>query len=107
MPVGLYHLHVATTEQLTKLFYEAGMYKTVSKRLKVLVDNGFVQADCIPNMLFKSPYYYALDTKGMRYLEDIGLDTDSSFRVNKEVSEIEVRNNKIISGGASGHTRRC
>jgi len=57
MPIGLYHLHLATTEQLTRLFYKPGMLKTVSKRLKVLVDNGYIQADCIPTKLFKSPYY--------------------------------------------------
>jgi hypothetical protein len=87
MPIGLYHLHLATTEQLTRLHYKPGMLKTVSKRLKVLVDNGYVQADCIPTKLFKSPYYYTLDTKGMRYLEAIGMDTDVSFRASKEVSE--------------------
>ncbi len=87
MPIGLYHLHLATTEQLTRLHYKAGMLKTVSKRLKVLTDNGIIQADCIPTKLFKSPYYYTLDTKGMRYLADIGMDTDISFRASKEVSE--------------------
>ena len=87
MPIGLYHLHLATTEQLTRLHYKPGMLKTVSKRLKVLVDNGFVQADCIPTKLFKSPYYYTLDNKGMRYLEAIGMDTDVSYRASKEVSE--------------------
>src|SRR5947207_8542504 len=87
MPVGLYHLHLATAEQLTRLHYKPGMLKTVQKRLKVLVDNGYVQADCLPTKFFKSPYYYTLDTKGMRYLADIGLDTDKSLRASKEVSE--------------------
>jgi hypothetical protein len=87
MPVGLYHLHLLTAEQLTRLHYKPGMRKTVLKRLKVLVDNGYVQADCIPTQLFKSPYYYTLDTKGMRYLASIGLDINESFRVSKEVSE--------------------
>src|SRR6266700_7699811 len=86
MPIGLYHLHLATTEQLTRLHYKPGMLKTVSKRLKVLVDNGYIQADCIPTKLFKSPYYYTLDTRGMRYLESIGLDTGISFRASKELS---------------------
>lgn len=87
MPIGLYHLHLATTEQLTRLHYKPGMHKTVLKRLKVLTDNGYLQADSIPTKLFKSPYYYTLDTKGMRYLEDIGLDTDPNFRASKKVSE--------------------
>jgi len=87
MPIGLYHLHLATTEQLTRLHYKPGMLKTVSKRLKVLVDNGYIQADCVPTKLFKSPYYYTLDTKGIRYLESIGVDIDQNFRASKEVSE--------------------
>ena len=87
MPIGLYHLHLATAEQLTRLHYKSGMRKTVLKRLKVLVDNGYVQADSIPTKFFKSPSYYTLDTKGMRYLTDIGLDTDTNFRASKEVSE--------------------
>src|SRR3989442_10676341 len=87
MPIGLYHLHLATTEQLTRLHYKPGMLKTVSKRLKVLTDNGYIQADCIPTKLFKSPYYYTMSTRGMRYLEDIGMDTDANFRSSKEQSE--------------------
>lgn len=87
MPIGLYHLHIATAEQLTRLHYKPGMLKDVGKRLKKLTDNGYIQADCIPTKLFKSPYYYTLDTKGMRYLEAIGLDTDQNFRASKEVSE--------------------
>lgn len=59
MPIGLYHLHLATAEQLTRLHYKPGMLKTVSKRLKVLVDNGYVQADSVPTKFMKSPYYYA------------------------------------------------
>jgi Replication-relaxation len=87
MPIGLYHLHLATTEQLTRLHYKPGMLKTVSKQLKVLVDNGYVQADCIPTKQFKSPYYYTLATKGMHYLEGIGMDADPNFRASKEISE--------------------
>jgi hypothetical protein len=53
----------------------------------VLVDNGYIQADCIPTKRFKSPYYYTLSGRGMLYLENIGLDTDPNFRAGKEVSE--------------------
>ena len=87
MPIGLYHLHLATTEQLTRLHYKPGMLKTVSKRLKALTDNGYIQADCVPTKLFKSPYYYVLANRGMRYLEDIGLDTEPSYRASKETSD--------------------
>lgn len=87
MPIGLYHLHLTTAEQLTRLHYKAGMRKTVLKRLKALVDNGYIQADCIPTKLFKSPYYYTLANRGVRYLEDIGLDIQPSYRASKETSD--------------------
>ena len=87
MPVGLYQLHLATAEQLTRLHYKPGMLKTVKKRLKVLVDNGFVQADSVPTKFFKSPFYYTLSGKGMKYLEDLGMDIDAGFRASKELSD--------------------
>jgi hypothetical protein len=87
MPIGLYHLHIATAEQLTRLHYKPGMIKTVKQRLKALADNGFIQADSVPTKLMRSPYYYALAAKGMHYLDTIGFDTNPSFRASKEVSE--------------------
>ncbi len=87
MPVGLYHLHLLTAEQLTKLYYKPGMLKTVKKRLKVLVDNGYVQADCVPTKKPRSPYYYTLATKGLRYLADVGIDVSASDRASKEIIE--------------------
>ena len=87
MPVGLFHLHLATAEQLTRLHYKPGMLKTVLKRLKVLVDQGYIQADCIPTKNLRSPYHYMLDTRGMRYLRSLGLDTDPHFRSSKEAVE--------------------
>lgn len=42
MPVGLYHLHIATAEQLTRLHYKPGMLKTVKARLKMLADHGYI-----------------------------------------------------------------
>ncbi len=87
MPVGLYHLHLATADQLNRLHYKPGMLKTVSKRLKVLVDNGYVQADCIPTKLFKSPYYYTLASRGLRYLSSVGIDVPTSDRAGKEIVE--------------------
>jgi Replication-relaxation len=87
MPIGLYHLHLATTEQLTRLHYKPGMYKDVGRRLKTLVDHGYVQADSIPTKRFKSPYYYTLAARGMNYLEHIGIDIPDSFRQSKELSE--------------------
>ena len=87
MPIGLYHLHLATAEQLTRLHYKAGMLKTVQKRLRQLVINEVIQADSVPTKFFKSPFYYTLSGKGMKYLQDLGMDVDANFRASKEVSE--------------------
>lgn len=84
MPVGLYHLHLATAAQLTRLHYKYGTLKAVKKRLKVLVDNGFIQADSVPSKLLRAPYYYTLGQRGIRYLESIGLDIPPSLRADKE-----------------------
>lgn len=87
MPVGLYHLHLATAAQLTRLHYKDGSLKSVKKRLKVLVDNGFVQADSIPTRQFRSPYYYTLTSRGMNYLSASGIDVPESYRGSREMDK--------------------
>lgn len=87
LPVGLYHLHLATAEQLTKLHYSMGTLKTVKKRLKVLTDHGFLQADSVPTRQYRSPYYYSLDTRGIRYLKEIGIDVPETLRAAGETHE--------------------
>ena len=94
MPIGLYHLHLATADQLCRLYYRAGMLTTVKTRLKALADHGYIQADATPikhhtpaKVYFSSRYYYTLAQKGMRYLEDIGLDIDKSFRASNETGK--------------------
>src|SRR5581483_6384142 len=84
MPVGLYHLQLATAEQLCRLHYSPGSITTVKARLKNLADHGFIQADAIPTKFFRSPYYYVLGQKGMHYLEAVGCDTSESFRASRE-----------------------
>jgi DNA-binding PadR family transcriptional regulator len=87
MPIGLYQLHLATAEQLTRLHYKPGTIKTVKARLKVLTDNGFIQADSVPTKQLRAPYYYTMSDKGVRYLADIGLDVADSFRAAREVNK--------------------
>ncbi len=62
MPIGLYHLGIATAEQLCRLHYSRGTIKTVKARLLLLSDHGYVQSDGIPSKTGRSPYYYALGT---------------------------------------------
>lgn len=87
MPIGLYHLHTATAEQLCRLHYSPGTIKTVKARLLTLSDHGYVQSDNIPTKRFRSPYYYALGEAGIRYLDRIGLDVGESRRASKETNK--------------------
>lgn len=87
MRVGLYQLHIATAEQLTRLHYSPNSIKLVKQRLKVLADHGYIQPDAIPTKRFKSPYYYTLGTAGVRYLEGLGVDTNEAWRASNEVDK--------------------
>jgi Replication-relaxation len=94
VPYGLYHLHLLTAEQITRLFYSPNSLKYVQKHLRELVEHGHIQIDATPvkhrgpNGIHFSPlYYYALGTAGMRYLQRLGLDVHDSFRASKEIDK--------------------
>ena len=87
LSIGLYQLHIATADQLTRLHYSPNSLKWVKARLKVLVDHDYLQADCIPTKFFRSPYYYTLGQRGMQYLGAAGLDVSDAFRASKEVNK--------------------
>lgn len=87
MPVGLYHLQIATAEQLTRLHYSPGSVKAIKARLKVLTEQGYTQVDSIPVRQLRSPYFYTLGAKGFQYLKDAGFDTDEAWRAVKEVGK--------------------
>src|SRR5712692_4635857 len=74
MPIGLYHLHMATAEQLCRLHYSMKSVKAVKAKLRLLADNGYVQIDELPTKRLRSPYHYLLDIKGVAYLKAIGMD---------------------------------
>jgi hypothetical protein len=86
-PIGVYHLHLVTAEQLCRLHYSPGSLNAVKARLKTLVDEGYLQADAIPSKRLRSPYYYTLGAKGMKYLEDLGLERHVAWRAGKEVDK--------------------
>lgn len=64
MPVGLYHLHMATAEQLCRLHYSLGTIKSVKARLRILVMHGYIQQDERPTKRLRSKYHYLMGTKG-------------------------------------------
>lgn len=84
VPIGIYHLHITTAEALCRLHYKPGCIKTIQARLKELTDQGFLQPDSVPTNRFRSPYYYALTHKGMRYLEEAGMDIHEAHRASRE-----------------------
>src|SRR5579863_7790094 len=80
MPIGLYHLHMASAEQLCRLHYSPGSFKAVREKLRILCEHKYVQFDAIPTKFTRSPYYYTLDKLGFEYLEAAGLDVYKPFR---------------------------
>ncbi len=87
MPIGLYHLHLATAEQLCRLHYSMGSIKAVKAKLRQLCDHGYVQYDAMPTKFTRSPYYYVLGRLGIRYLAEAGMDVSEAFRADKEVNK--------------------
>lgn len=87
MPIGLYHLNIATAEQLCRLHYSSGSIKAVKARLLTLSDHGYVQSDARPTKLYRSPYYYVLGAEGIKYLAEAGLDIGESRRASKETGK--------------------
>ena len=96
LPVGLYHLQLATAEQLTRLHYSPGSIKTVKARLKTLADNGYVMADSIPTKTLRKPYYYMLGPKGFQYLTSAGLDVPDT-RVSRDNSYLFIDHSLELS----------
>src|SRR5260370_38388797 len=68
MPIGLYHLQLATAEQLCRPHYRMGSLKDVKRKLRILEDHGYVRHDAMPTKLTRSPSYYGLDRQGIRFL---------------------------------------
>lgn len=85
MPIGLYHLHLATAEQLCHLHYSPNSVKRVATLLRELTKNGYVQFDVAPTRFYRSPYYYAFAEEGIAYLRELGLPIGDSTRASKEV----------------------
>ena len=75
-------LQRATAEQLTRLNYKMGMINTVKARLKDLADNRYVLPLSHPSI--RLPYMYALDRKGLNYLQAQGVDVREYFRPSQE-----------------------
>lgn len=87
MPIGLYHLHLATAEQLCRLHHSMGSIKYVRAQLCTLCEHKYVQFDAMPTKFTRSPYYYVLNKLGVGYVKETGIDVDVAFRATKEVDK--------------------
>lgn len=87
-PYGLYHVGIARADQLCRLLgYSPGSIKLIKARLKDLVDHHYLQEDWTPTRLLREPYHYMLDTKGIEYVREAGIDVSSSVRTSKETGK--------------------
>lgn len=87
-PVGLYHLGLATAEQLTRLHYSPASLTHVKEHLKALRDHGYALHGAIPTTRRGAPYYYyTLGPHAVRYLASLGYDVSEGYRPAKEVDK--------------------
>jgi Replication-relaxation len=84
MPAKSDRLQLAKADQLCRLHYKLGSLKAVKAKLRTLCDEGYVQFDCVPTKFTRSPYYYMLTKKGINYLSEAGLDTQTAYRPDKD-----------------------
>lgn len=90
LPVGVFHLQLATAAQLCRLHYSPKSITLIKARLKTLVDNGYLQADARRTKKGNGSYYYALGEKGIAYLRELGFDTHDAWRAAKELDKAEL-----------------
>lgn len=85
VPYGLYHVGMARADQLCQLLgYSPKSITLVKARLKELVDHHYLREDWTPTRLVREPYHYTLDTKGIEYVRQAGIDGASAVRTSKE-----------------------
>lgn len=88
VPYGLCHVGMARADQLCQLLgYSPKSIKLIKARLKDLVDHHYLQEDWTPTRLLREPYHYTLDTKGIAYVREAGIDIASSLRADKETGK--------------------
>ena len=83
---AVYRYHMLKPEQLTRRYYRRGSLNSVKARLKNLVDQGYLEANEQPTIRGRSPYYYTLANKGMKYLKEIGVEVNQYYRPNRKAS---------------------
>jgi len=64
---AIYRYHMLKPEQLIRRYYSQGSLTFVKARLKQLTDHGYLDANEQPTTRGRSPFYYTLASKGIKY----------------------------------------
>src|SRR5260221_12271810 len=82
---AIYRYHMLKPEHLTKRYYSKGSLTFVKARLKLLTDHGYLDANEQPTTRGRSPYYYTLAGKGIKYLKEAGFEVNRYYRPSRKV----------------------
>jgi hypothetical protein len=81
----IYRYHMLKPEQLTRRYYSRGSLTFVKARLKLLTDHGYLDANEQPTTRGRSPYFYTLASKGIKYLKEVGFEINRYYRPSRKV----------------------
>jgi hypothetical protein len=82
---AIYRYHMLKPEQLTRRYYSRGSLTFVKARLKHLTDLGYLDANEQPTTRGRSPFFYILASKGIKYLKEAGFEVNRYYRPSRKV----------------------
>lgn len=82
---AIFRYHMLKSEQFTRRYYSKGSLTFVKARLKLLTDYGYLDANEQPTTRGRSPFYYTLASKGIKYLKEAGFEVNRYFRPSRKV----------------------
>lgn len=82
---AVYRYHMLKPDQLTRRYYSRGSLTFVKARLKQLTDHGYLDANEQPTTRGRSPFYYTLANRGIRYLKEAGFEVNRYYRPSRKV----------------------
>jgi hypothetical protein len=72
-------------EQLTRRYYSRRSLTFVKARLKLLTDHGYLEANRQPTTRGRSPFFYTLAGKGIKYLKEARFEVNRYYRPSRKV----------------------
>jgi hypothetical protein len=82
---AIYRYHMLKPDQLTRRYYSRGSLTFVKARLKLLTDHGYLEANQQPTTRGRSPFFYTLAGKGIKYLKEAGFEVNRYYRPSRKV----------------------